>query len=306
MAARPASKSPAASRQGSKPPSEAAYDLPKVADPPSRKPSKPAALQLPASDNADASPLPSAQPSPYSPISKVVRKSLGAQPPVRIVHHVELRKWQENSGRPPSGGQGDVQLPKMVPRRKSLSSLQLQEERDRVRRMPTLEVPMGQLEGTAVDVLPLDREQLVSRSRETTDWFRDARAINSSIRSAADTETLLAEARKRRNSKRLAEQQAPKVKEEEWVDEEALAEAAEKAAKEKAAQEKKEAEGKPVVLDMAAMWGPKPVIKKAPPQEEKAAPKLKRRGRAGSINEGVKVGDGSFLRRMSTRRITIQ
>jgi len=312
MAERPVSRSPAVSRQGSKPPhagTEAATDLPKLGGDPagSRKSSKPAALNLSASDTADAS-LPSADPSPSSPIGRVVRKSVNAAPAVAVVHRVHLREWQEKKGRPPSGGKDDGHLPSVpMVRRASMSAIQLQEER--TRRMPSLEVPIGQLEGTTVDVRQLDNKQVARRTRDAADFFRDARAINRSTRTVEEAETLLAEARKRRNSKQKADLDAArKAKEMEFADEETLAEEAEKAAQEKAAQEKKEAEGKPRVLDMAAMWGPKPVAKKEPAKEPvKGVPAFaQRRGRAGSITEGVKVGDGSFLRRLSHRRSTIE
>lgn len=175
---------------------------------------------------------------------------------------------------------------------------------------------MGQLDGTSVDVRALSSQEVVHRRRVSVDWFRGARAINRSVRSIEETETLLEEARKRRASKgKTVERKVEENVEPEWVDPEEEAERAEKAAIEKAKEDKKKAAeqeaadraaGKARVIDPSAMWGPKPVPKKEPVVAAEDAKIRKRRNRAGSITEGVKVGDGSFLRRMSTRRMTIE
>lgn len=144
-------------------------------------------------------------------------------------------------------------------------------------------------ESTQVCSRKPSKEEIKRRIQDEVDWFHATRAINKSIRTSEETEALLAAARLRRvngkSSRSGSKQSVASVKDEV----EALEEVQPVPERRK--------------MDMAALWGAKPVAK-APPKD--VQPTVARTT-SSSMRTGAQCGQEESLRsRLLKRRATVQ
>jgi len=119
--------------------------------------------------------------SPMSPVKAAVTNVWTNQPREAVVHRARLRNFNE--------GTQETDAPRSLnlPLRKIKSTISIGDE----------STSAG---SEAPEVRNLGSQEVVRRNRDAVDWFRNSRSVNRKVRSIEDTETLLAQARERRDN----------------------------------------------------------------------------------------------------------
>lgn len=162
---------------------------------------------------------------------------------------------------------------------------------------------LAELATSAETLRPLSRNEVQQRNQDAVDWFRTSHAINYHSRPCEETEAILAAARERRSrggSAGGSVQKCSKVEKVDDLDVESVnGEDAAPAPAPAPIVESPKLRRR--VLDPMFLWGAKPAAAKVQPVKTEAV-----KTPHGICNEGVKVGESSFLARLRKRASTIE
>jgi len=229
-----------------------------------------------------------------TPLSRKVQASAMSLPGVAQMHKLPLREFQESDVLlPKSNSNSNTPRPSGRRRSQSLSSLD-------TTRPSSVCADIG----TSSDGLrPLTRHERSQMNHDAVDWFRASQAINNSIRSRQETETILAAVRDRRNH---VVKRCPKVKKVEDVEVESVNEdAVNGEVVPPLVEEQPKRKG---CVDPAFLWSAKTVFTAKKEHEQNLKAPVQRQRSHSISGEGVCAGQNpkSFLSRLRRQASTIE
>lgn len=243
----------------------------------------------------------SPSPVPKTPVSRKVYESATALSRVAHIHKLPLREFQESDPINPRSN-SSTPMPSFRRRSNSLCSLGGSSCGDATRASSAVrEAGYAELAAGAEATRSLSRHEVRERNQDAVEWFRASHAINYHSRSSEETSTILAAARARRTRAGIVSR-FPKVEkvDDTDVDNVDAEDAGSKSIEDVAAPRRRS------VVDPMALWGAKPVEKRAAKDLWKVA-KEKTVRRAHSVaGDGVHLGDNSFLSRLRKKAHTIE